>query len=160
MSLSQPQMDTPTQEAILSARLRELLKICLAIGISFLHYLYACYVGLYLFEKVGAEQKLLGSGTVHGVVAWTIPIHLPGTVAMAIARENHSQSDVFSVLALILFPAGSLLTSYVIASFAMNVMNREKINFGRYGWKAVVVVMGMSWIPVPVTWSFAINLFD
>jgi len=147
----------------LSAQLRELLKICWVIGIAFLHYVYACYVGLYLFEKAGGVQKLPGSWTfVYGGVdfAWTIPIHLPGTIALDIAREYHQQpGDFFTVLALSLFLAGSLVTSYVIASFAINLMNREKINFGRYGWKAAVVVMGLSWIPVPMTWSFAFNLF-
>jgi hypothetical protein len=158
MSLSQ--RDTPPQEAILSAQLRELLKICLVIGIAIVHYFYACYVGYYLFEKVGGVQTR-GSWTGYGGVdfAWTIPIHLPGTIAMAIAREYHQRpGDVFAVFAFCLFLAGSLLTSYVIASLAMNLMNREKINFGCYGWRAAVVVLGMSWIPVPVTWSWVYNV--
>ena len=79
--------------------------------------------------------------------------------AMAIARKYHQgPGDVFAVLAFCLFLAGSLLTSYVIASFAMSLMNRERINFGRYGWKVAVVVMGMSWVLVPVTWSFIYNV--
>ena len=128
--MSLGQRDTPPQAATLSALLRELLKICLAIGIAFLQYMYAAFVGLYLFEKVGAEQKLLGSGTVHGVVAWTIPIRLPGTIALDIAREYHQQpGDFFTVLALSLFLAGSLLTSYVIASFAIKPNEPRKKQF-------------------------------
>lgn len=149
-------MDAPPQEATLVAQLRELLKICLAIGIAFLHYLYACFVGLFLLEKVGGVQKLQGGWTAYGGVdyAWTIPIHLPGTIALALAREHHKQpGDKYTVLSLILILAGSLLTSYVIASLAMNLMRREKIDFGRYRWKAVVAIMGMSWLPVPVQWS-------
>lgn len=159
MSLSQ--RDTPSQEATLSAQPRELLKICLVIGIAIVHYFYACYVGYYLFEKVGGVQTRPGGWTRYGGVdfAWTIPIHLPGTIAMAIAIKYHQgPGDVFAVLAFCLFLAGSLLTSYVIASFAMSLMNRERINFGRYGWKVAVVVMGMSWVLVPVTWSFIYNV--
>jgi hypothetical protein len=135
----------------------QLLTIPLAIGITFLHYIYTCYVGLYLFEESGGVKKLQDGWTAYGGIdcAWTIPIHLPGTIALAIARKYHKQpGDGSIVLALIVFLAGSLLTSYVIASFALNLLRGESIDFGRLKWRAAVTIIGLSWIPVPVQWSF------
>jgi hypothetical protein len=137
---------------------RESLEILLSIGVAVLHFfVYTYSVGLYFFEKIGGVQKHPGGWTHYGGVdyAWTIPIQLPGTIALEFNRQCHktNSSCDFDFASKILIVAGSLLTSYVIASFAMNLMNREKIDFGRYGWKMIVFVAGIIWIPVPVRWS-------
>jgi hypothetical protein len=133
-------------------------KIPVATVLTCVHYLYACYAGLYLLEKVGGVRKLPSGWTSYGGVdyAWTTPIHLPATITLTIVRgfckENHFCGGLGPLGAMLLL-AGSFLTSYFIASFVIQLIRGERIDLGRYGWKAAVVVMGLSWVPVPLPWT-------
>ncbi len=119
---------------------------------SVLHYIYASFGGIFLLKKAGGVQDLPAGWTHYGnvSVAWTIPIHLPATIVMA---ASQGRGEILSFLGAGLLLAGSLLTAYLITSLVIDFLTGESNQFRRCWWKVAVVVLGLSWVPVPLTWS-------
>jgi len=54
--------------------------------------------------------------------------------------------------------AGEAISSYALASVLMALVARRASIFGRYKWKAVLIVLGLIWIPVPETVAFVYQI--
>ncbi len=123
----------------------------LAVIVTFLHFYYAWAGWLFLYEKSGGVTQE-GKWTKYGSApyAWTIPLHLPGTL---ILREEEKPPKApgtpppgFGMLIVLL---GSFVTALAIILTAEAWMRRKALVFGRYGWRAAVIFLGLIWIPTP-----------
>jgi len=66
---------------------------------------------------------------------------------------SQRRGEILSFLGAGLLLAGSLLTAYLITSLVIGFLTGESNQFRYCWWKVVVVVLGVSWVPVPLTWS-------
>ena len=140
------------------------LTFALAVILIVLHYFYACFVGYYLYQQSGGIHTD-GKWTHYGGApyAWTIPIQLPGGFIMAYedkVSNPHTHDRNGASLGFCLVLAGSVVTAYALASVLVTSMTRHAPIFGRYKWKAAVIVLGLIWIPVPETmaWVYQITV--
>jgi hypothetical protein len=121
----------------------------LVVTFTILHLLYAWAGGLYLYKQSGGvntEGKWERFGG--APYAWTIPIQLPGTLILeagsgGLGDGGLGPPGLFTLL------AGSVATSYAMASVLLALLRRKGLVLGRFGWKAALIVLGLIWIPVP-----------
>jgi len=125
------------------------LTVLLTVGHSF----YSWWCSMRLYEWSGGIRKLPSGWTEFGgaAYAWTIPLELPGA---AILRwcEFHGNSECAGTLpaqigwVLMLLP--SLVTAYLISNVLIALVMRGQISWGRWYWRAVLIALGLVWIPV------------
>jgi hypothetical protein len=129
-----------------------LLTFILTVVLIPLHYLYACEVGFWLY-RLSEGINTSGTWTRFGGAphAWTIPMQLPGGL---IAAYLSQRIGVFIML------ASEIIPSYFIASVLVAIMARSASVFGSYWWKAIMISLGLIWIPVPetVSWIYQVTV--
>jgi hypothetical protein len=110
-------------------------------------------VSLRLYEWSGGIRKLPSGWTEFGGAsfAWAIPLELPGNAILRLC-QIYSRSDWNGTLAaqigLSLMFLPSLTIAYFIAMILVSFITRQPIPLGRYYWRAIVIALGLIWIPV------------
>lgn len=121
------------------------------------HFLYSASLSLFLYRLVGGIRKN-GEWTEMGGApfAWTIPLQLPGTALLRFtqhAHGNHVQDGFTFVGALLLFLAPPILFAYCTLAVLMDLLQLRRLCWGRWYWRAAVIVLALVWIPVPEEWA-------
>jgi hypothetical protein len=151
---TQPRNNTPKRWTIP-------LTLLLAVILTLPHILYSFAGGLFLYQQSDGIHTQ-GKWTEYGGAryAWAIPLELPGSLLLAdgdkIYRPRNQNDGGQRVLGMLLVLAGSAVTSLALASVLVGIFARKDFSFGRYKWKAVIIILGLIWIPVPekVAWVY------
>lgn len=113
-------------------------------------FLYCPLVSLALYRLAGGITPAGGWTRFGGApFAWTIPLQLPGTLLQSIEGPGTATA----VVGLMLLIAASLGTAYCVSSVLGGWIRGEGFRCGRFGWKGLMIVLGMIWIPVPEQWA-------
>jgi hypothetical protein len=133
--------------------LRITLTLLLTAAITCAHLFYSWWLSLRLYQWSGGIRKLPSGWTEFGGAsfAWSIPLELPGNAILRLC-QIYSRSDCNGTLeaqigmSLTLLP--SLIIAYLIAVILVGFATKQPISLGRFYWRAVVIALGLIWIPV------------
>jgi hypothetical protein len=115
--------------------------------------LYSWWFSVRLYEWSGGIQRLPSGWIQFGGApcAWAIPLHLPGP-AMLRFCQIYSGSDCASTLvaqlSFLVLLVGSVVPAYLVSAALIAFITRRQISWGRWYWRAVVILLGLAWIPV------------
>jgi len=135
--------------------------LLLAVILILPHVIYSWAGGLYLYKQSGGIRTA-GTWTEYGGAsyAWAIPIELPGSLVMAYGDKvygpRNQKDGGLGCVGMLLVLAGSAVTSFALASVLVTLIAQKKFIFGRYNWKAIIIILGLIWIPVPekIAWVY------
>jgi len=127
--------------------------VLLAAALTYGHWFYSWWVSMRLYQWSGGIRRLPDGWTEFGGTAWAwaIPLELPGTAILRLC-QIHTNSDCNGTLSaqvglsLTLLP--SFIVAYLIAVALIRLITGRSISWGRWYWRAVVVALGLVWIPV------------
>jgi hypothetical protein len=152
MSTRQPAAGLPglRQRPIATAFLVSVLT-CLLAGLHL--FFYSRLIGLVLYRLAGGIHLLESGWTRYGGApfAWTIPLELPGTFLLA--SSPPLTPNIAGMAGVILVIVASLATAYSFASILGGLIRGKGFCWRRFGWKGLVIALGMIWIPVPEQWA-------
>ncbi len=123
------------------------------------YFIYSFELSMYLYQRTGGITSQANGWSHFGGApyAWTIPLELPGTILLRMtqhAHGNHVQNGATFFGAILAFFMPPLLTAYCISRMLVDSIWRRRFCWGRWYWRAVVIVLGLSWIPVGEEWAF------
>lgn len=127
--------------------------VVLTAFVSFGHLVYSWWCSLRLYEWSGGIQKVPSGWIQFGGAsyAWVIPLQLPGAVTLRLCQlQMHSDCNgVFlAQLSGILLLLASVITAYLISSVLLAMATRHQICWGRFYWRAIIIVLGLAWVPI------------
>ena len=125
---------------------------CLLAGMHLIFYSWAISLGLY--RLAGGIHFSDGGWTRFGGApfAWTIPLQLPGTLLLGFQQPG-ANTHVAGMAGIMLLIVASLATAYSFASILGGWVRGKGFCLGRFGWKGIMIALGMIWIPVPEQWA-------
>jgi len=136
------------------ARVIRIASTCvLTVILSFGHFVYSWWCSIHFYEWSGGIHKLTSGWTQFGGAsrAWAIPLELPGAVTLRLC-QLHTQSECngtfLGQLSMVLLLLASVITAYFISSVLVALVTRQQISWGRFYWRAIVILLGLAWVPV------------
>lgn len=121
--------------------------------LTFGHLFYSWWCSMRFYEWTGGIRTLPSGWIQFGgaFYAWAIPLQLPGAVTLRLCQlQMHSDcnGNLLAQLSMVLLLFASVVPAYLVASVLVAVVTRHKIFWGRFYWRAIIIVLGLLWVPV------------
>ena len=135
-------------------RFIRVVSICVLTAlISVGHLLYSWWFSLRLYQWSGGIHKLPTGWTEFGGAhyAWAIPLELPGALMLRLCQLRTASDCNGTFLAqtsIVLLLLASVVTAFLLSSGLVALLTRQRISWGRWYWRAIVIALGLAWIPV------------
>jgi hypothetical protein len=152
MSTRQPAAGFPGLRQPIACAFLVSVLTCLLTGVHL--FFYSRLVGLVLYRLAGGIHYSDGGWTRFGGApfAWTIPLQLPGTLVLAFQQPG-ANIHIAGIAGVTLLIVASLATAYSFASILGGWIRGKGFCWGRFGWKGLMIALGIVWIPVPEQWA-------
>jgi hypothetical protein len=127
--------------------------VALTVALAIAHFFYSWWFSMRFYELSGGIHKLPSGWTEFGGAsyAWSIPLELPGAVMLRVCQlhtVSACNGTLVGELSMLLLLLASVVTAYFVASVLVALVTRRQISWGRWYWRAVVIILGLAWIPV------------
>ena len=134
------------------ARLIRIASTCVLTALlSIGHVFYSWRCSIRLYEWSGGVHKLPSGWTEFGGAhyAWAIPLELPGAVVLRLCQlhTDSACNGTIGQVSMVVLLLASVVTAYFVSRVVVALASRQQIHWGRWYWRAVIVVLGLAWIP-------------
>ncbi len=136
------------------ARLIRVAFVCVLTALlSVGHFLCSWWFSLRLYQWSGGIHKLPSGWTEFGGAhyAWAIPLELPGALMLRLCQLRTASDCNGTFLAqssIVLLLLASVVTAFLLPSTLVALLTRQHVSWGRWYWRAIVIALGLAWIPV------------
>jgi hypothetical protein len=117
------------------------------------HVFYSWWLSLVFYQYAGGIHELPSGWTQFGGAsyAWAIPLELPGSILLRLCQlhtASHCAGTFVAQIGVVLILIASLATAYSLAAIVGALISRSPIPWGFWYWRAIILILGLAWIPV------------
>ena len=123
------------------------------------HLFYTLGIGHWLFGLAGGITRYPdGRWTRLGGIDWAfeIPLFTPGSYFLTKSNIGPCMWDG-SIWSLLFLGIASILIILATGQLIQKVVNKDSSKFGKFYWRLIVVILGWTFIPVPVEMTLTYN---